>query len=51
VLRPQPSDKGFPVDGALVGTGLFFPGELIDFGDLQLHKVREKVFESPDFYI
>jgi hypothetical protein len=30
---------------------LFFPGELIDFGDLQLPKVREKVFESPDFYI
>ncbi len=51
MLQPQPSDKGFPVDGALVGTCLFFPGELIDFGDLQLPKVREIVFKSPDFYI
>jgi hypothetical protein len=39
------------MDGALVGSCLFFPGELIDFGDLQLPKVREKVLKSPDFYI
>jgi hypothetical protein len=39
------------MDGALVGTRLFFPGELIDFGDLQLPKMREKVFKSPDFCI
>jgi hypothetical protein len=35
--------------GALVGIYLFFPGESIDFGDLPLPKVREKVFKSPDF--